>query len=451
MSNFGKSLKYGLNVFILTVIILLIIIIINFFSYQYNLRLDLTRSEKYSLSEQTKKVLRGLKNEIKIICFFQEEAQGKASLKELLREYSYSSKKIKFEFLDPDKNPRTAKAYNVNEYNTILIESNNQVSRIKGSSEQDITNAIIKITRKAKKIIYFVEGHGEKDIEGRADNSASYSMLKDSLLKQSYGVKKISLLTVSSIPAECSVIIIGGPKKEISSNEKEILNSYLLKGGNGVFLLDPDSGADMEEFLKTYGVRMEKNFIIDKTSQILGGDYFIPVISTYGNHEITKNFNYTTFFPLARSVSSAIGKDQTGLTFTPLAITSENSLAKKNPDKIEFNPKEDEKGPLNIACAVTKTNQGKNGKDTRIVVFGDSDFISNAYFNLSGNGDLFLNSLNWLAEEEDLISIRPRPIEFTNVQISKRKGYFIFYLSVIIIPASILVLGGIIWIRRRRL
>ena len=131
MSYFGKSLKYGLNAFTLSAIILLIIVIINFFSHQYNLRLDLTKSEKYSLSEQTKKVLRGLKNEIKIICFFQEEAQGKTSLKELLKEYSYLSKKFKFEFIDPDKNPKAARAFKVNEYNTIFIENNNQINRIK--------------------------------------------------------------------------------------------------------------------------------------------------------------------------------------------------------------------------------------------------------------------------------------------------------------------------------
>src|SRR3990172_5584194 len=181
MNDFIKNLKYGANVFVLSITILFIIVILNFFSSRYHFRWDFTKSEKYALSEQTKKVLSNLSNEIKIICFFQEEAEGKDSLKDLLKEYSYSSGKIKYEFIDPDKNPKVAKKYNISEYNTVLIDSNGKISRIKGTSEQDITNAITRTKRKTKKIIYFVEGHGEKDVDASPDRKDSYSILKDFL------------------------------------------------------------------------------------------------------------------------------------------------------------------------------------------------------------------------------------------------------------------------------
>ncbi|OGL41175.1 MAG: hypothetical protein A3C43_09320 [Candidatus Schekmanbacteria bacterium RIFCSPHIGHO2_02_FULL_38_11] len=452
MSDFIKNLKYGANALVLSITILSIIIILNFFSSQYHFRWDFTKSEKYSLSEQTKKVLSNLSNDINIICFFQEEAEGKDSLKDMLREYSYSSGKIKYEFIDPDKNPKVAKRYNISEYNTVLIESNGQVNRIKGTSEQDITNAIIRIKRKTKKIICFVEGHGEKDIDASAGRKDSYSILKDFLVKQNYEARKISLLALPSVPDDCSVIVVSGPKKEFFPKEKESLNNYFLKGGRAFLLLDPDSSEDLVEFLKEFGVKMERDFIVDKTSQVFGGDIFVPVANTYGNHEITKNFHYPTFYPLARTISSGIEKGQENLTFTPLAMTSGNSWAKKNSsEKIEFNPKEDLQGPLVIGCVVTKSFTGNGEKDTRIVIFGDSDFISNAYFNLSGNGDLFLNSINWLAEEKDLISIRPKTKDFSSVQLTKQTGYFIFYFSVIILPSLVLILGGVIWIRRRKL
>jgi len=450
MSKFGKKLKYGANSVILGIALLLILVIINFFSSRYHFRWDFTKSERYSLSEQTKKVLNNLKNDIKITCFFQEEAQDKEALKDLLKEYSYLSRRVKFEFFDPDKNPKVAKRYRITEYNTILIESENREDKVKGISEQDVTNAIIKITRKSKKVIYFTQGHGEKDIEALASSRESCSMVKDSLIRQGYEVKKISLLTTPLVPDDCSAIVISGPRKEFSLREKEVLNSYLLKGGKALFLLDPDSSPDLDGFLKEWGVRLQKNFIIDKV-QFFGGDNSIPAVTTYGSHEITKNFSYPTFYPLAQSISSGIEKDQADFTFTPLAMTSKNSWAEKNLERIEFNQKEDQQGPLIIACAVTKTLPGNKGKNAKIIIFGDSDFILNAYFNFYGNGDIFLNSINWLAEEEDLISIRPKPRDFSSVQLTRQKGNIIFFLSVIALPSFILILGGVIWLRRRKL
>ena len=446
----NKNLKYGANTVVLSFVVLSIFAVINLFSSQYHFQWDFTKLAKYTLYEQTRKGVGKLKNDIKITCFFQDGSPDKEFIKDLLKDYSYLSRRVKFEFIDPDKNPKIAKEYKIIEYGIILFECDGHENRIKGISEQDITNAIIKVTRKSKKVIYFVEGHGEKDINALPTIKDSYSIARDLLVRESYEVKKILLLTIPSVPDDCSALVIGGPKKEFSLNEEESLNNYLLKGGKALFLLDPDSSKNLDDFLKKWGVKLQRNSIVDKT-QFFGGDNFIPAVTTYGSHEITRNFNYPTLYPLAQSISSGIDKERNDLTFIPLAMTSINSWAKKNSERVEFNPQEDQRGPLMVACAVIKSIPGNKEKNPAVVVFGDSDFVSNAYFNLFGNGDLFLNSINWLAEEKDLISIRPKPRDFSSVNLTRSKGNFIFFILVILFPSFILIFGGIIWFRRRRL
>ena len=446
----NKNLRYGANAVVLSIVVLSILAVINLFNYQYHFQWDFTKLAKYTLSEQTRKVLGNLKNDIKITCFFQDGSPDKEFLKDLLKDYSSLSKKVKFEFIDPDKNPKVAKGYKITEYGIILFESDGRENRTKGISEQDITNTIIKVTRKSKKVIYFTEDHGEKDINALPTIKDSYSIARDLLVKESYEVKKISLLTIPSVPDNCSALVIGGPKKEFSLKEEESINNYLLKGGKALFLLDPDSSNDLDDFLKKWGIKLQRNSIVDKI-QFFGGDNFIPAVNTYGSHEITGNFNYPTLYPLAQSISSGVDKEQKNLTFIPLAMTSANSWGKKNPERLEFNQQEDQRGPLTVACVVTKSVPENKGKNPEIVVFGDSDFVSNAYFNLFGNGDLFLNSVNWLAKEQDLISIRPKPREFSSVNLTRNTGNFIFFVVVILFPCFILIFGGVIWIKRRKL
>jgi ABC-type uncharacterized transport system involved in gliding motility auxiliary subunit len=221
-------------------------------------------------------------------------------------------------------------------------------------------------------------------------------------------------------------------------------------------MIDPVTSSGIEEILKKLGVKLGNDVIIDPVSRIFGGDLNIPVVSSYPTHQITDNFNIITFFPVARS----IGFDLDGskdIDFEPVIQASPSSWAETDLDKrnADFDPKKDRKGL--IAIGATVTLHEKEGIDApkekrfRLVIFGDSDFSSNAWFSSSGNGDLFLNSINWLAQEADLISISPKEVKGGRLLLTRNEGRRLFILPVLVFPAFVLIFGLTIWRKRRRL
>jgi ABC-type uncharacterized transport system involved in gliding motility auxiliary subunit len=282
-------------------------------------------------------------------------------------------------------------------------------------------------------------------------------------------------------PEDCSLLVIPGPEKDLLPNELETLKNYLSKGGRVFFMIDPESAPGLIPFLRNYGIQLENDLIVDTVSRLIGGDYFMPVVSEYEAHAITRKFRYATFFPYARSVEKTEKKPE-GVSVDILAKSSPNSWAERQLDmrEVSFDKEKDKAGPISLAAVATikpkkeeektqdqeekKEETEKKGegeekvegksepeKEGRLAVFGDSDFASNTYYNLSGNGNLFLNTVNWLTEEADLISIQPKTSSPRTIQLSPSQGRMIFFVSIIILPLVVLITGISIWIRRRSL
>lgn len=460
-----RSMQYGANALLFIVIVTGIVVLINFISNRHHRRLDLTANKRYSLSEQTIKILRGLDKDVEFTAFY-KEGEGE-QLEDLLMEYDYNSDRIAFEFVDPDRYPGQARRYGVTTYGTTVAESGDREERLSGSTEQDITNALLKVTREGRKVVLFLEGHGEKDTD--SDERDGYSMARKAIEDDNYEVKTHLLMQDAAVPEDCSVLIIAGPQKGLLAHEEDAVTRYLEGGGKALFLLDPSPAAGLEEYLKRWGVVVGRDAVVDVSGvgQLFGADEFIPIVTDYGNTDITKGFAIATFFPYVRSVR----KDEDGsegLTVETLVETSPQSWAETGSLEgvIEFDEDEDTKGPISLAVVVsaepkTETEEadtadgairgesdGQKGTP-RIVVFGDSDFASNAYFGLSGNGDLFLNTVSWLAEEEDLIAIRPKSPDTRRVTLTFSQARSIFWFTVIIIPAVVLMTGLSVWWRRR--
>jgi len=451
-----KSFIYSGNMIVIIILVLGILVILNYLSSHHHWRFDLTEGKIHSLSDQTVKVLKNLKKEVQIKAFFREGSFQKSKMEDLLKIYAYHSKKIKYEFIDPDKNPGLVKRYDILQDGTTVFECGDKDTRITSTSEEDITNAIIKITREKKKVIAFLEGHGEKSIED--DSEYGYSRVKNELQKLGYEVKKIVLALKENLK-DISLLVIPGVRKDLLPQEIEAIEDFIRKGGRVFFMVDPEDSQTVVSLLKKYGIKLEKDIVVDTVSRLLGGDYFMPVVSQYESHTITEKFRYATFFPLARSVDK-LDSVPDNVTVSIIAKTSPNSWAEKNfrQKQITFNPKEDRQGPIPVAVVAEIKEKSGTGekekekvkKEGRIAVFGDSDFVTNNYYNLSGNGNLFLNTVNWLTEEADLISIQPKTSSPRTIHLTPQQGRMIFFTSVIIIPAFVLLLGISIWIRRRK-
>lgn len=475
-----RSTRYGANLFLFMVIVLGIVVFINYLSFKHHKRWDITKNKVHSLSDQTIKVLKNLESQVRVKAFYKEGENAQYEFKGLLNEYAYHSDKIKYEFIDPDRSPAITQNYGVDTYGTTIFEYADRTEKITESTEEAVTNALLKITRAEVKKVYFLEGHGEPDID--SDDKNGYETAKKALCNQTLQVDKLMLMRTPEVPEDCAAIVVAGPKKDLFDHEKETLRKYLDSGGSALFLVDPEPSVSLAEFLKDWGVKVGQDIVVDPMSRLFGGDYFMPVVSSYQAHEITRGFNIASFFPLARSISRA-DNVKSGLMVTELAKTSPGSWAETNirNNTAEFNEGEDTQGPVALAVVVTaevksaeeeiKDNNAvsaesdftqdltketptpapRRKKDSaRIAVVGDSDFANNQLFGLSGNGDFFLNIVSWLAGEEKLISIRPKKPETNRINLSSKQATVIFWLSTVFFPVVLLITSGIVWWRRRR-
>jgi len=487
-----KSFLYSSNLLLVIVLVLAILVLLNYFLSRHNFRLDFTEAKLHSLSDQSIQVLKNLKKDVQIKGFFRDGNYGRSKLEDLLKNYGYYSKKIKYEFIDPDKNPGLVKAYGITQDGTTILEASGKENRITTSTEEDLTNALIKATRERKKVIYFLEGHGEHSIEQTED--IGYSLAKDELQKLGYEAKKLTLALSETFPQDCALLVIPGPQKDLLPNELETIKNYIDRGGRVFFMADPEVAPGLAPYLSGFGVKLENDVVVDTISRLFGGDYFMPVITEYEAHEITRNFRYATFYPYARSVEPVEPKPE-GITMSLLGKTSPNSWSERQLDQkhVTFNKEKDKQGPISLAVVATiqvkpeekkaetqeaaaekaepqkpaeqkkadEKNSDENSleetpvaepkKEGRLAVFGDSDFASNRYYGLSGNGNFFLNAVNWLTEESDLISIQTRTSSPRTVQFTPSQGRLIFFVSVVILPLIILILGISVWLRRRSL
>ena len=457
-----RSFIYSSNMLLVVVLVLAILVLVNAFLAKHHYRMDFTSSKLHSLSDQSVKVVKALKNDIIIKAFFREGNYSRGSMQNLMKIYAYQSPRLKAEFIDPDKNPGLVKRYQVTQDGTTIFEFGDKDSRITTSTEEDITNAIIKISREKKKTITFLEGHGEETIAESGDNG--YSTVKGELEKMGYDVKKLALALSVNFPADCDLLVVPGPKKALLPNEVDTIKGLISRGGRVFFMLDPETDPGLAPLLADYGLKIENDLIVDTVSRLLGGDYFMPVVSEYEFHDITKSFRYATFFPFARSIEEA-DKKPDGATVTVIARTSPNSWSERQLDQkeVKFDKDKDKQGPISLAVVETlkvKETETKGvppaenaggEKEARLAVFGDSDFATNRYYSLSGNGNFFLNTVNWLTEEADLISIQPRTSSPRTIQLNPSQGRLLFFVSVILLPLAVLVLGIFVWLRRRSL
>lgn len=459
-----RSARFGIHTGVSILFLAAILIFLQAILARHGASVDTTLNKRLSLAPQTKQILNGLTSEIIFTCFYKATTPEKLAVEDLLKEYARYSPRVRYRFIDPDRDPVVARRYKIKPpvYGTIVVESEGLEEKITDSTEERITNAIVRATRKEKKVVYFVTGHGEKGLDDT--ESPGYSALKAAIEEENYAVRELFLMRMERIPADCNVLVFAGPKSDILSHERDIVADYLSSGGKALFLLEPLTDIDfLREIVKGYGITVGDDMVVDRFGRLLAGNYLTPVVNQYGDHPITKGFrNDASYYPQTRSVS-IVENPAEGVTAEILGSTSPQAYAETNTEKLlegasQYEDESDIAGPVTIAAVSTRRIQATRENDagsttngtSRIAVFGDSDFASNGYFNMPRNRDMILNTIGWLAEQEDLISIRPRDALTQPVVLSERQGRIVFWLPIIGMPALVLVIGLTASILRRR-
>jgi len=449
-----RSTKYGANAVVYSLVFLALVAVVNWLAARHNHRFDLTKQNVFSLSPQSTGVLAKLEQPVEVHAFV--EGGIDPALEDLLDAYKYAAGKFTFHMVDAVKDRDLAERFKVTELPTVHIQYGEQTATVtRDMTEEAITNGLIKATRTTKKMVCFLDGHGEPDPESREAKGAS--SLRDALTNENYETRKVLLATEASVPGECTILVAIGTQKPLFDHELEQIKTYLRAGRPALFLVPPDRGQLLVPLLEPWGVKITDSVVVDQVVRLFQGPALgLQILaSTYGTHPITRDFNERTVFPLVRAVqANAAGK--TGVSAIEIVKSSPSAWGETDVAGV-FQRGEaalgdgDIKGPVSLAVAVTGKHKemgfDKEG-ETKLVVVGDADFANNQFFTQVFNRDLVLNIMNWLGGQEELIAIRPRAIQASRAQLSSDETRRIFYLSVLVLPELLLFLGLTVWWRR---
>ncbi len=502
----GRRTQYATNTFVYTGLTLAVIVLLNFMGARNEYRYDASEQSIFSIAPQTALLLEGLANDVHVLAFFREN-EGQAA-ENLLDTYTAGSDRFSYEMVDPDQRPEMAQQHEVTQYGTLVVVYGDNSTRVTDLSEEVLTNALVRITGAETKRIYFVTGHGEPDITAR-ETPDGLGQLAASLENEGAEVVPLLLATIPDVPADASLLVVASPQRPFLENEIGSLGRYLDRGGRAWFLLEPQRSDELVPLLAERGIVVGNNVVIDVVVQLLAGPSagVEPVVSDYGFHPITEQFNQNTVFRIVRSIEPAEELPD-GITASTLASTSSNSWAESNVDLVfetgEVDPEGDVEGPVSIAVATTlgpsilnwtmpaietapSTNEGPGGAEIqdetestniasdinesesqeiteaganataptdlegRIVVVGDADWLNNSRLTVMYNEDLALNMVGWLTGgNESTITIRPRARRASRITLTDTQGWGVFYATVLLLPELVLLSGLMIWWRRRR-
>jgi ABC-type uncharacterized transport system involved in gliding motility auxiliary subunit len=464
----GKDVKYGSFALGSVLAFLAILVAINWIANRQNKRWDLTSGQQFSMSDQTKKIVSELKSPV-VVRVFHGGQEGSMRYRDLLDEYQYLSKQLTVQYIEADRDPIQAQKYEITSVPTILIEHDGRTERTQQADEQGLTNALKKaIEGKAKKV-YFVQGHGEKDPTGT--DAPGYKAAADGLTQDNFEVAKTNLQQTGKVPDDATVLVIAGPTIDFFPSELEAVKAFLKRGGKVMLMIDPPTKtqttqpASLIALAKEWGINFGNNLVVDASGigQLLGTDASVPIAMPL-QHPANSGFREATAFPLARSVTpiegGAEGKFAAKLVETRPEAWGESDLkGLYETGRPKPNEPGDMPGPITIAAASSAPAADAPAPaagappgpkpESRFIAVGDSDFASNRAIGLAGNKNLFLNMSNWLAQQEDLIAIRPKDPDDRRITLTQDQGQRIFWLTMFIIPGLLFANGIRVWWKRR--
>lgn len=467
----GRGARLGANLAINVFAVVGILVLVNWMVHRHNKRWDLTEAGVYSLAPASAGVVRDLKAPLKIVAFRGSPQMNEEAVKSLLELYTYHSKQVSWDFVDPNNKPHLVEKYGMNPGNLIYIEygaEKKEVSRINDTSEEAITNAIVKLTRGAAKKVYFIEGHREPELI--AQDERGIKTFADALSDEHLTVEGLLLAQTGKIPADAKAVILMAPEQALAAAEVDVLVKYVEDGGRLLMFTDPQAVGSVAEIASKFGIEVRSDVVVDQVQRLFSGPALSAqfMVRDYDmGHQITRSFGQqqVTVFTLASSVAKS-DKPVAGAVYSDLVKTGPQAWGETDLEALfsEAAPTaeiggNDKTGPLNVGIAYEKkltpagdqpsSEEAKFDKLGRVVVFGDSDWVRNAGINFYGNRDLALNALNWLVGEEGGLTIRPRSMRASALEPLSETVVNSIVIASFIVPELILLFGLFVWWRRR--
>ena len=431
---------------------LVLIFLVGFLSHEYHVSHDITQGNRNTLTEGSINVLKQMKAPVNITVFVSQDDDYRKAINDFISRYQRSKSDIKVQFINPAEQPKMAQDAGIKAEGELVVEYEKRSDHlIPPYIEQDMTNLLVRLSRSNARAVMYLDGHGERNLTGIKNHDIGEFGAQ--LEKKGFKLANPDLTIAQGVPSNGAMLVIASPQVDISDIEAKKIKAYLESGGNLLWLLDDDNLHGLNSVAEYLGLILTPGMVIDTSSSQYGADKKTAFASSYGEHAITKNFMLRTLFPEARMVD-AHGTDDNGWKVSHLVDVAPNGWLEtgKLDGKETFDEKKDVKGPINIAVALERT-YGKKGQ--RVVVVGNGNFLANTFIANGGNLDLGVNIINWLAGDDNLITIQPKPLKDVNVIIpsttqGKIVAAFIFFGFRLVLPILLLVAGVLIWWKRRK-
>lgn len=476
-----RRVAFGLNAGSGILLALLLAVMVNYLAHRHYIRFDWSRSGFYRLSDKTLNLLASVTGRVDVVVFFQPDHPAFEDVVNLLKEYQHAAPNLRVERVDPNRDLGRAEVlvrqYEVSQLNVVVFSTEGRTKFVAADEltevdysetmfggppkagafrgEQTFSSALHSLTQVRQPTVYFIRGHGERDINDR-DPYAGYSAIAQHVRRDNAVVRDLLLAEARQIPPDADALVLPGPTKTLAPQEIDLIKAWLNNSGRLMVLLDTGNTAGLGPMLESWDVRLRDDVVVDPTRTLSGLDLFV---NDYGIHPITRSLReVTSVFYLPRSVEPIAPPDDAPKAadrprVSVLVRSSPDSWSESEIEQkpMKFDRLRDRRGPISLAVAVERgaaVDLGMDIRPSRLVVFGDTDFLSNGALT-GGNTDLFQNALNWLLEREQLISIAPKPIDSMRLVITQQQLSGVFWTVVVIIPGLLAVLGAGIWWQRR--
>ncbi len=469
-SKSNRAFVFGSRSVINSLLVVSIAGILNFIGARNEARLDLTSDKRHTLSDQTRKVIRELKDPVRAVLFAKpaQRETGKAVLEGYR---SLNPAKFTIEYVDPDKQPARTRQAGIKRYGTLQLiserasaagsqEIGNRDIQVDELTEEKITNALLKILKDRTPEVCVLGGHGEKSFT--AADGEGFEAMRRALNSQSYDLKEINLVGLGKIPETCSALAIWGPTRAFFPQELALIGEELKNGGRLIVGLDmtfdgSDPSPELNTLLTSWGVQYGRALLIDPSIQAMQLDASVLIVNQFSReHPVSKDFSTGVALPFTRPISVSTEKPA-ALTITPILTTSgkawaESNLKELTAGRAQYTAGQDTLGALHAGVMIEGKATGSTAKrSSRLALFGSASFANNTFSRMLNNSDLFLNAVAWVLEDETSISIRPREPKAGKIELTGRQGTFLFLLTAVVMPLLVAAGGIGFWAVRRKL
>ena len=457
----NRTTRIQLNIqkWLFTVLLLCVLGMLAWLSTQHSVQFDWTASKRNSLSQGSIDLLQTLPDDVLISVYAREDQSLHAAVEEILNRYKRIKHNFDYRIINPDLDIEAAQSDNVSGYGQIIIKYQGKHETISSLSEQAISSALLRLGRGASKHIIFLKGHGERNPE--ANDNRGYSQLAAQLKSKGFTISSHNLLQ-GPIPQDVQILVIAGASRQIIPGEREHIIRFIDNGGNLLWLADPGELMGLDTLAASLGIKFHSGIVVDNNVDLrktlrIEHPAIIPVLEYYP-HAVTSTITYNTLFPLARGIEPDMASNDNSWQHTLLWRSFEHSWSEVSglSEEVVFSAEDgDTAGPVTLAVAIEKTlgdeNSSSDKAAQRIIVIGDSDFMANSYVGVGANLNLAINMFNWLAGDDDLITVEIKNAPDLQLQLSDTQVLLIGTGFLIAIPLALLVTGTVIWLRRRKL